>query len=102
MEADDVIATLATQGRDRGDEVIIVTGDRDSYQLVVDQLQPQGLGALMMAPALGAFMMGLVLAHRPPLAEANHAVVRGHDLVHLGMVQLCDALHGRARIGAWS
>jgi DNA polymerase-1 len=36
FEADDVIATLATQGRDRGDRVIVVTGDRDSYQLVED------------------------------------------------------------------
>ena len=37
-EADDVIATLATAGRDAGQEVIIVTGDRDSYQLVEDPL----------------------------------------------------------------
>src|SRR5947209_10543273 len=36
FEADDVVATLATQGRDRGDDVIIVTGDRDAYQLVED------------------------------------------------------------------
>ncbi|MEQ8842639.1 MAG: DNA polymerase I [Acidimicrobiales bacterium] len=36
FEADDIIATLATQGRDRGDDVIVVTGDRDSYQLVED------------------------------------------------------------------
>ena len=36
VEADDVIATLATQGRDAGDDVIVVTGDRDSYQLVED------------------------------------------------------------------
>ncbi|HEX4979066.1 MAG TPA: DNA polymerase I [Acidimicrobiales bacterium] len=35
-EADDVIATLATQGRDRGDDIVIVTGDRDAYQLVED------------------------------------------------------------------
>ena len=35
-EADDVIATLATEARDRGQTVIIVTGDRDSYQLVED------------------------------------------------------------------
>jgi DNA polymerase-1 len=35
-EADDVIATLATRGGDRGDEVIVVTGDRDTYQLVQD------------------------------------------------------------------
>src|SRR5437763_3353895 len=38
FEADDVIATLATQARDRGDEVIVVTGDRDAYQLVEDPL----------------------------------------------------------------
>ncbi len=36
FEADDVIATLATQGRDLGEDVVIVTGDRDSYQLVED------------------------------------------------------------------
>ena len=36
FEADDVIATLATQIRDRGDDVFIVTGDRDAYQLVED------------------------------------------------------------------
>lgn len=36
FEADDIVATLATQGRDQGNEVIIVTGDRDSYQLVED------------------------------------------------------------------
>jgi DNA polymerase-1 len=35
-EADDVIATLATQARDRGRDVIVVTGDRDTYQLVED------------------------------------------------------------------
>src|SRR5688572_1509554 len=37
-EADDIIATLATQARDRGDDVVIVTGDRDTYQLVEDPL----------------------------------------------------------------
>ena len=36
VEADDIIATLATQARDRGDDVIVVTGDRDAYQLVED------------------------------------------------------------------
>jgi DNA polymerase-1 len=35
-EADDIIATLATEARDAGVEVIIVTGDRDTYQLVED------------------------------------------------------------------
>jgi len=38
FEADDIIATLATGARDRGEEVIVVTGDRDTYQLVEDPL----------------------------------------------------------------
>src|SRR6478609_11495909 len=36
VEADDVIATLATQAAALGIDVIVVTGDRDSYQLVRD------------------------------------------------------------------
>lgn len=36
FEADDVIATLAERAVAAGDEVIVVTGDRDSYQLVRD------------------------------------------------------------------
>ncbi|MCU1357596.1 MAG: polymerase [Acidimicrobiales bacterium] len=36
VEADDIIATLATLAKERGDDVLIVTGDRDSYQLVED------------------------------------------------------------------
>jgi DNA polymerase I len=36
VEADDVIATLATRAAAAGIDVIIVTGDRDSYQLVAD------------------------------------------------------------------
>src|SRR5262245_35881156 len=36
VEADDVIATLATQAADAGTDVVIVTGDRDAYQLVRD------------------------------------------------------------------
>jgi len=35
-EADDVLATLATEGRDRGVDVVVVTGDRDCFQLVED------------------------------------------------------------------
>jgi DNA polymerase-1 len=35
-EADDIIATLATQSRDAGLDVLVVTGDRDTYQLVED------------------------------------------------------------------
>ena len=36
FEADDVIATLAERAKANGEDVIIVTGDRDSYQLVED------------------------------------------------------------------
>lgn len=35
-EADDILATAATQLSARGDDAIVVTGDRDSYQLVAD------------------------------------------------------------------
>jgi DNA polymerase I len=37
-EADDVIATLATQAADSGMNVLIVTGDRDALQLVSDDV----------------------------------------------------------------
>ncbi len=36
FEADDILATLATQAAAAGIDVLIVTGDRDSYQLVSD------------------------------------------------------------------
>jgi DNA polymerase-1 len=34
FEADDVIATLATQAKEKGIDVTIVTGDRDAFQLI--------------------------------------------------------------------
>ncbi|MGK5627728.1 DNA polymerase I [Streptomyces sp. URMC 123] len=37
-EADDIIATLATQAEAAGFDVLIVTGDRDSFQLVSDHV----------------------------------------------------------------
>ncbi|WRS29781.1 DNA polymerase I [Actinomycetaceae bacterium MB13-C1-2] len=36
-EADDIIATLATEGVDEGYEVLVASGDRDTFQLVNDQ-----------------------------------------------------------------
>ncbi|MGI9540035.1 MAG: 5'-3' exonuclease, partial [Miltoncostaeaceae bacterium] len=36
FEADDVIGTLAEQAHEAGEEVLILTGDRDSFQLVRD------------------------------------------------------------------
>ncbi|MEU8518469.1 DNA polymerase I [Streptomyces sp. NBC_01216] len=38
FEADDVIATLATRAEAEGFEVLIVTGDRDSFQLITDHV----------------------------------------------------------------
>ncbi|MEU1073824.1 MULTISPECIES: DNA polymerase I [unclassified Streptomyces] len=38
FEADDVIATLATQAEAEGFEVLIVTGDRDAFQLVSEHV----------------------------------------------------------------
>ena len=38
-EADDVLGTLARQAADRGDDVLILTGDRDMFQLVSDRVQ---------------------------------------------------------------
>ncbi|WP_408909900.1 DNA polymerase I [Streptomyces luteolus] len=38
FEADDVIATLATQAEAAGFEVLVVTGDRDCFQLVSDHI----------------------------------------------------------------
>jgi DNA polymerase-1 len=35
-EADDVLGTLATEARDRQCDVVVVTGDRDSFQLIED------------------------------------------------------------------
>jgi DNA polymerase-1 len=38
FEADDIIATLATQAEDEGYRVLVVSGDRDSLQLVSDDV----------------------------------------------------------------
>jgi DNA polymerase I len=35
-EADDLLATLTTQARQAGEEVLVVTGDRDAFQLIED------------------------------------------------------------------
>jgi DNA polymerase-1 len=43
-EADDVIATLATQGAEQGVDVMIVTGDRDTFQLVGDHVSVMATG----------------------------------------------------------
>ncbi len=37
-EADDIIATLATEAENAGDNVLIVSGDRDNFQLISDKV----------------------------------------------------------------
>jgi DNA polymerase-1 len=44
FEADDVIATLAKRAREHGTEVMIVTGDRDTFQLVEDGVRVMATG----------------------------------------------------------
>ena len=43
-EADDVIATLAREARERGLEVMVVTGDRDTFQLIEDGVKVMATG----------------------------------------------------------
>ena len=38
IEADDILATLATQGEEQGYEVLVCSGDRDTIQLVTDDV----------------------------------------------------------------
>ncbi len=43
-EADDVIATLARRAREQGFDVMVVTGDRDTFQLVEDGVRVMATG----------------------------------------------------------
>ena len=40
-EADDLIGTLSLLGKQQGDQVFILSGDHDDFQLIDDQLLPQ-------------------------------------------------------------
>ena len=77
FEADDVIATLTTQAEDAGFDVLIITGDRDAYQLVDDHvtvLYPKkGVSDLArMTPAAVEEKYGLTPAQYP-----DYAALRG-------------------------
>ena len=77
FEADDVIATLTTQAVDAGMDVLIVTGDRDAYQLVgphVTVLYPRkGVSDLArMTPEAVEEKYGLTPAQYP-----DYAALRG-------------------------
>lgn len=47
---------------------------------------PQGLGILRAAPAVGAVLMSLVLAHRPPLQRAGRTLLVSVALFGLSMI----------------
>jgi MFS family permease len=53
---------------------------------------PQGLGVLRAAPAVGAVLMSLVLAHRPPLRRAGRTL-----LVSVALFGLCMIGFGLSR-----
>ncbi|MEU1549991.1 5'-3' exonuclease [Nocardia sp. NPDC005745] len=96
LEADDVLGTLAT--RERTDEVIVVSGDRDLLQLVRDEPTPQvrvlyagrGLAkAELFGPAEVSAKYGVPLRNAGP-AYADMATLRG---------DASDGLPGVAGIG---
>ncbi|MDB4914752.1 MAG: transporter [Gemmatimonadetes bacterium] len=47
---------------------------------------PEGLGVLRAAPAAGAVVMGLILAHRPPLARAGRSLLIAVALFSLTII----------------
>ena len=73
FEADDVIATLATQAEADGMDVLIVTGDRDAFQLVSDRVtvlyNSRGVSDMRrMTPAAVEDKYGLTPAQYPEFA----------------------------------
>ncbi|GAA3624644.1 DNA polymerase I [Microbacterium awajiense] len=74
IEADDILATLATQGADQGFDVLVCSGDRDTIQLVSDDvtlLYPnvQGVSQLKRYdPAAVVEKYGLPPAQYPDIA----------------------------------
>jgi len=72
-EADDIIATLATQGAADNMDVLIVTGDRDTFQLVTDDVTVlytrRGISEMArMTPAAVQEKYGLTPAQYPDFA----------------------------------
>jgi len=79
FEADDVLATLATWGRNESIPVVVVTGDRDAFQLVEDPFvkvstTDAGLGLLALRRA------GIsTLRHRVEALSTARRLARGHS-----------------------
>ena len=89
-EADDVIATLATQARSLQHEVLIVSGDRDVFQLVADT-------TTVLYPVRGVSELTRMT---PQAVEAKYGVDPGHypDLAAL-VGETSDNLPGVPGVG---
>ncbi|ACU39350.1 DNA polymerase I [Actinosynnema pretiosum subsp. pretiosum] len=77
FEADDLIATLATQATALGQKVLICTGDRDALQLVNDDITV--LYPVKGVSELARYTPELVLEKQgvPPSLYADYAAIRG-------------------------
>ena len=94
FEADDIIATISTHAAEQGYEVLICTGDRDSFQLVNDQITvlypKKGMTDLArMTPAAVEEKYGLTPAQYPDFAALrgdpsdNLPSIPGLSLIHI-------------------
>lgn len=94
MEADDVLGTLAARASGEGREVIVVTGDRDLFQVVGPGVRVYYIGAGMSRAELwdeaGVAERHGLPPHRVGAAYAEFAVLRG---------DAADGLPGVAGIG---
>jgi DNA polymerase-1 len=90
FEADDVIATLATQARVAGIEVLICSGDRDTFQLVTD-------GVTVLYPKRG---VSDLVRMDPAAVSARYAVGPEHYRAIAAMVgETSDNLAGVPGVG---
>jgi MFS family permease len=60
---------------------------------------PEGLGVLRAAPAVGAVLMSLILAHRPPLKRAGRTLLLSVALFGLSMIGFGLSRHFLVSIG---
>ena len=94
-EADDIIATLATQANAQGLDVLILTGDRDSLQLVNEQttvLYPmRGVSELArMTPEAVEAKYGVPPARYPELGPRLHFIEWMNQPDFLDLLALAD------------
>src|SRR5262249_41667890 len=89
-EADDVIGTLAVQGRDAGMEVYVVTGDKDFLQIVDDRVRLWNLRSSTQKPE--------ILGPEEALAKWGVATTQMIDLLAL-MGDSSDNVPGVPKVG---